>query len=73
MALTKILLAFYIGKQKKLKISLDKEKDTKNTKTTKQSHAYKGYASTYYVEILSSFNPELQLIKILNPQLRVNY
>ena len=26
----------------------------------KRSHAYKGYASTYTVEILNSFNPELQ-------------
>ena len=26
----------------------------------KQSHAYKGYASTNNVEILNSFNPELQ-------------
>ena len=26
----------------------------------KQSHAYKGYTSTNNVEILNSFNPELQ-------------
>ena len=32
-----------------------------NTKTTKWSHFYKGYASTYNVSILNSFNPELQL------------
>ena len=32
-----------------------------NVKTTKRSHAYKGYASTYSVKILNSFNPELQL------------
>ena len=28
---------------------------------TKQEHTFKGYASTYKVEILNSFNPELQL------------
>ena len=33
----------------------------KNIKTTKRDHAFKGYASTYNVEILSFFNPELQL------------
>ena len=32
----------------------------KKYKKTKQSHAYKGYASSYNVEILNSFNPELQ-------------
>ena len=26
----------------------------------KRSHAYKGYASTYYVETLNSYNPEIQ-------------
>ena len=33
----------------------------KNVKTTKRFHACKGYASTYSIEILNSFNPELQL------------
>ena len=33
----------------------------KNAKITKLLHAYKGSASTYTVEILNSFNPELQL------------
>ena len=33
----------------------------KNVKISKREHAVKGFASTYYVEILSSFNPELQL------------
>ena len=28
---------------------------------TKRSHAYKGYVSSYNVETLNSFNPELQL------------
>ena len=31
----------------------------KKNKKTKQSHAYKGYASTHKVNILYSFNPEL--------------
>ena len=30
-------------------------------KITKREHAFKGYASTYNVEILNSFNPKLQL------------
>ena len=30
-------------------------------KITKQEHAFKGFESTYNVNILSSFNPELQL------------
>ena len=34
----------------------------KNVKITKQAHAFKGFASNYNVEILNSFNPELQLI-----------
>ena len=28
-------------------------------KTTKRSHSWKGYVSTYNVEIMNSFNPEL--------------
>ena len=28
---------------------------------TKQSHAFKGFASSYNVEILNSFDPELQI------------
>ena len=28
-------------------------------KIAKRSHAFKGYASSYNVEILNSFNPEL--------------
>ena len=32
----------------------------KSVKITKESHAYKGCASTYNVEILNSFNPDLQ-------------
>ena len=33
----------------------------KNVKIIKLAHAFKGYASSYNVEILNSFNPELQL------------
>ena len=33
----------------------------KNVKVTKREHAFKGFASTYNVEILNSFYPELQL------------
>ena len=36
----------------------------KNIKITKQEHAFKGFASTYNVEILNSFNPELQLKRL---------
>ena len=35
--------------------------DEKNAKTTKRSHAFKGYASSYNVEVLKFFNSELQL------------
>ena len=42
-----------------------KEKKTiKNAKVTKRSHAYKCYARIYNVEILNSFNSELQLENI---------
>ena len=30
-------------------------------KITKREHAFKDYASTYNVEILNSFNPDVQL------------
>ena len=33
----------------------------KNVKIPKREHAFKGYASTYNVEILNFFNPELQV------------
>ena len=33
----------------------------KNIKITKREHTFKGYASTYNFEILSSFNPEVPL------------
>ena len=34
--------------------------DEKNAKITKRSHAFKDYASSYNVDILNSFVPELQ-------------
>ena len=33
----------------------------KSVKIIKRAHAFKGYAKTYIVEILNSFNPENQL------------
>ena len=33
----------------------------KNIKITKREHEFRGFASTFNVEILNSFNPELQL------------
>ena len=38
-----------------------KTENSFDEKNPKQSHAYKGYASPYNVEILNSFNPELRL------------
>ena len=32
----------------------------KNAKITKRSHSYKGYPSSHNIDILNSFNPELQ-------------
>ena len=34
---------------------------TKNVKIAKEAHAFKGYASSYNVEILNFFNLELHL------------
>ena len=42
----------------------------KNVKIMKQAHAFKGYASSYNVEIFNSFDPELQIKD--NPQLKIN-
>ena len=58
--LPKILLLLYIVKRIKLKKFLMKKKPTKKAKITKESHVYKCYATTYNVEILNSFNSELQ-------------
>ena len=54
-------------KQKKLKDFLNE----KSVKITKQVHAFKGFAGIYNVEILNSFNSDLQL-KILNLQLKIS-
>ena len=35
--------------------------DEKNAKLTKQFNAYEGYANTYSIEVLNSFNLQLQL------------
>ena len=39
---------------------LKKFLNQKNAKITKRSHAFEGYTSTYNVEILNCFKPELQ-------------
>ena len=43
--------------QKKVKNFLNE----KEIKITKRAYAFKGFASSHNVEILNSFNPELQL------------
>ena len=55
--LKQVLIALYIVIQKSGKKSQNK----KNIKITKRAHAFKGYVSYYNVEILNTFNPELQL------------
>ena len=47
----------YIVKQNKSEKLLEE----KNSKIRKQSNAFKGFACSYNVEILDSFNPELEL------------
>ena len=37
------------------------KKVIKNPKITKRTNFYKDYATTYNVQILNSFNPEIQL------------
>ena len=49
------------GAGKNYNIPLYTESNEKNAKLTKRSHAYKGYASSYNIDNLNSFNPELQL------------
>ena len=34
-----------------------------SVKITKQYHGFNGYASSYDIEILNSFNPDLQQLK----------
>ena len=61
-----ILIVLYIVIQKS-----DHFLNEKSIKIKKGEHAFKEYASTYNVQILNSFNPELQL-KILNLQLKIS-
>ena len=56
----KIMISLYIVRQKNLL-------QEKNVTTRKRSHG--GYSSTYNLEILNCFNPELQL---QNLQLKIN-
>ena len=51
----------FYGDTTKHKNTFDKKKTIRNVKITYQSHAYKGYASTYDVENSNSFDPEIQL------------
>ena len=54
-----------VGSNSSLYSDTEKSKkflNEKNVKMAKQEHAFKGYASTYNLEILNSFNPELQQI-----------
>ena len=48
-------------KPQSLKTFFNKKDSKKNAKIRKQSHSYKCNGSTYQVEILDSFNTELQL------------
>ena len=52
-----VLIALYIVKQ-----NSENFWNEKNVKITKQEHAFKGFASTYNVEILNSFNHEQHLL-----------
>ena len=48
-------------KQHKVIFFFDETKTIKKANIMKRNHAYKGYASTYYVKLLNSLNLELQL------------
>ena len=56
-----VLTTHYIVKQKS-----EKYLNRKSVKITKRSRGYRGYASTYNVEILNIFNPEPQRKDIYN-------
>ena len=62
-----VLLALYIVMQKK---NIENFLNERNIKIMKQAHAFKGYASSYNVEIFNSFDPELQIKD--NAQLKIN-
>ena len=53
----KILIALYIVTLQNVKTHCTK----KNAKITKQSYAYRDYAKFYNVDLLNSFNPDLEL------------
>ena len=59
MVLAKALLIRYIVKPQN-PIFFDEKMTMKTVKIKKHAHAYKGYMITYNVELLNSFNPELQ-------------
>ena len=54
-------LLLYIVITQNAKKIFDEMKTINNIIITKESHAYKGCTNSYNVEILNSFNPELQL------------
>ena len=39
----------------------EKSYNKKNANITKLKHAFEGFTSTYNIDVLNSFNPELQL------------
>ena len=53
---------------KKFKNFLNK----KNVNITKGDYGFKGYASTYNINTLNAFNPDLHNFKIMNLQLKIN-
>ena len=59
MLLGKTLLLLYKVNLQKLKFCLHETKIIKEAKITEQSPAYRGYATTYNVEILNSSNSEI--------------
>ena len=53
-----------VGSHRSLYIDTKKGENVlnkKNIKITKRAHAFKGYVSSYNIQILNSFNPEIQL------------
>ena len=59
-----IIKAGKVGSNSSLYTDTKKSENVLNekyVKTTKREHTFKGFAVTYNVEILNSFNPELQL------------
>ena len=50
-----------VGSNNSLYKDIKESRNFLNEKITNREHAFKAYASAYNVEILNSFNPELQL------------